>query len=199
MDVQRGRAHEQHSHGFRFRGTYIGLAHAARGFDYYRQVTRSHSSVFLFVLLLLTACNIGSHPPRIGSPAPEFTIADGTQSVSLNQFRGKPVVLNFWATWCPPCVQEMPSLVQLQKDLGDKVTILAVNEDDDDSAYRQFVKDHNVDLLTVRDTKRNNELYGTFKYPETFVIDKDGKIVRKFIGAQEWTSPEIVDYLRKLS
>ena len=52
------------------------------------------------------------------------------------------------------------------------MTILAVSEDDDDNAYKQFVKDHNVDLLTVRDTKRSNELYGTFKFPETFVIDK---------------------------
>jgi len=162
-------------------------------------VKRFLPALILVSAFWLAACNSGSHPPRIGSAAPEFTIPDGTRSVSLAQFRGRPVVLNFWATWCPPCIQEMPSLVALQKELGDKVTILAVSEDDDDGAYKQFVKDHNVDLLTVRDTKRSNELYGTFKYPETFVIDKDGKIVRKFIGAQEWTSPEIVDYLKKLS
>ncbi len=162
-------------------------------------MNRIFSAIVLIGIILLAACNSGSHPPRIGSAAPEFTIPDGTRSVSLDQFRGKPVVLNFWATWCPPCIQEMPSLVQLQKQLGDKVTILAVSEDDDDNAYKQFVKDHNVDLLTVRDTRRSNELYGTFKFPETFVIDKDGKILRKFIGAQEWTSPEIVDYLKKLS
>jgi cytochrome c biogenesis protein CcmG, thiol:disulfide interchange protein DsbE len=162
-------------------------------------VKRFFPTLLLVYAFLLAGCNSGSHPPRIGSAAPEFTIPDGARSVSLGQFRGKPVVLNFWATWCPPCIQEMPSLVALQKQLGDKVTILAVSEDDDDNAYKQFVKDHNVDLLTVRDTKRSNELYGTFKFPETFVIDKDGKIVRKFIGAQEWTSPEIVDYLKKLS
>jgi cytochrome c biogenesis protein CcmG, thiol:disulfide interchange protein DsbE len=167
--------------------------------NYYKCVKRLFSSAALVCLILLAACNSGSHPPRIGSAAPDFTIPDGARSISLNQFRGKPVVLNFWATWCPPCIQEMPSLVQLQKQLGDKVTILAVSEDDDDNAYKQFVKDHNIDLLTVRDTKRNNELYGTFKFPETFVIDKDGKIVRKFIGAADWTSPEIVDYLKKLS
>jgi peroxiredoxin len=93
----------------------------------------------------------------------------------------------------------MPSLVQLQKQLGDTVTIIAVSEDDDDSAYKQFVRDHNIDLLTVRDTgQKANGLYGTFKFPETFVIDRNGKIVRKFIGAQEWTSPEIVDYLKKM-
>jgi cytochrome c biogenesis protein CcmG/thiol:disulfide interchange protein DsbE len=167
--------------------------------DYYRCVKRATSSIVLICLVFLAACNSGSHPPRIGSDAPQFTITDSQRTVSLNQFQGKPVVLNFWATWCPPCIQEMPSLVQLQKQLGDKVTILAVSEDDDDNAYKQFVRDHNVDLLTVRDTgQKANGLYGTFKFPETFVIDRNGKIVRKFIGPQEWTSPEIVDYLKKM-
>src|SRR5271167_796442 len=167
--------------------------------NYYKRVKRLLSPTVLVSLLMLTVCNSGSHPPRIGSAAPDFTIPDGQHSVSLSQFRGKPLVLNFWATWCPPCIQEMPSLVQLQKQLGDKVTIIAVSEDDDDSAYKQFVRDHSVDLLTVRDTgQKTNGLYGTFKFPETFVIDRNGKIVRKFIGAQEWTSPEIVDYLKKM-
>ena len=162
-------------------------------------VKRLTSSIVLVCLSFLVACNSGSHPPRIGSAAPEFTITDSQRTVSLNQFQGKPVVLNFWATWCPPCIQEMPSLVQLQKQLGDKVTILAVSEDDDDNAYKQFVRDHNIDLLTVRDSgQKTNGLYGTFKFPETFVIDRNGKIVRKFIGGQEWTSPEIVDYLKKM-
>jgi cytochrome c biogenesis protein CcmG/thiol:disulfide interchange protein DsbE len=150
-------------------------------------------------LMLLTACNSGSHPARIGNSAPDFTITDSQHTVVLSQLRGKPVVLNFWATWCPPCVEEMPSLVQLQKQMGNKVTILAVSEDADDGAYKQFVRDHNIDVLTVRDTQRKtNEVYGTFKFPETFVIDKDGKILRKFIGATDWTSPDIVDYLNKL-
>jgi thiol-disulfide isomerase/thioredoxin len=167
--------------------------------DYHRSVKHLISSVVLVCLVVLAACNSGSHPPRIGSAAPQFTITDSQRTVALNQFQGKPVVLNFWATWCPPCIQEMPALVQLQKQLGDKVTIIAVSEDDDDSAYKQFIRDHNVDLLTVRDSgQKANGLYGTFKFPETFVIDRDGKIVRKFIGAQEWTSPEIVDYLKKM-
>ena len=171
----------------------------AASVHYHIPVKRLISSVVLVCLVFLAACNSGSHPPRIGSAAPGFSITDSQRTVALNQFQGKPVVLNFWATWCPPCIQEMPSLVQLQKQLGDKVTIIAVSEDDDDNAYKQFVRDHNVDLLTVRDTgQKTNGLYGTFKFPETFVIDRDGKIVRKFIGAQEWTSPEIVDYLKKM-
>jgi peroxiredoxin len=96
-------------------------------------------------------------------------------------------------------VEEMPSLVQLQKQLGDKVTILAVSEDGDDAPYKQFIRDHNVDLLTVRDVHQNtNEVYGTFKFPETYVIDREGKIVRKFIGATDWTSPDIVAYFNQL-
>jgi peroxiredoxin len=95
----------------------------------------------------------------------------------------------------------MPSLVQLQKLVGDKVTIVAVSEDADDAAYKQFIRDHNIDLLTVRDAggAKANELYGTFKFPETFVIDSNGKIVRKFIGATDWTAPDIVEYLKKVS
>ena len=155
--------------------------------------------VVSFVLFVLAGCNSGSHPPRIGNAAPDFTLTDSQRTVALSQFRGKPVLLNFWATWCPPCVEEMPSLIQLHKELGDKVTILAVSEDADDGAYKQFVRDHNVDLLTVRDVRQDtNEVYGTFKFPETYVIDRNGKIVRKFIGATDWTSPDIVAYLNKL-
>lgn len=162
-------------------------------------VKRFFSCSLVLGLIFLAACNSGSHPPRIGSAAPDFTLTDSQHTVQLSQLRGKPVVLNFWATWCPPCIEEMPSLVQLQKQLGDKVTILAVSEDADDGAYKQFVHDHNVDLLTVRDVERKtNEVYGTFKFPETYIIDRDGKIVRKFIGATDWTSPDIVNYLTKL-
>jgi thiol-disulfide isomerase/thioredoxin len=149
-------------------------------------------------LAVLASCN-GGRPPKIGETAPNFTVTDKDRTVTLDQLRGKPVLLNFWASWCAPCVQEMPSLVQLQKKMSNKVTVLAVNIDSDESAYKQFVHDHNVDLLTVWDPKKNaSELYGTFKYPETYVIDKDGKIVRKFIGAVDWTNPEVVNYLNKL-
>jgi thiol-disulfide isomerase/thioredoxin len=160
-------------------------------------VKRLASLIAVFAVVLLAACN-SSHPPRIGSAAPNFTITDSERTVSLSQFHGKPVLLNFWASWCPPCIEETPSLVELQKLVGANVTIVAISEDSDDAAYKQFVRDHQVDLLTVRDNQRTNELYGTFKYPETFVIDREGKILRKFIGATDWTNPEIVDYLKKL-
>jgi peroxiredoxin len=161
-------------------------------------VKRTASSIAVFCLLLLVGCN-SNRPPKIGETAPDFTVTDAQRTVTLSQYRGKPVLLNFWATWCPPCIEEMPSLVQLQKQMGDKVTVIAVSEDADDSAYKQFVRDHGINLLTVRDPKQTaNALYGTFKFPETYVIDRDGVIKRKFIGAADWTTPEIVDYLNKL-
>ncbi len=153
------------------------------------------------VILLAAAsgCYRGTRPGLIGAPAPQFTVSDSDRTLSLRDFRGKTVLLNFWATWCPPCVEEMPSLVALQKQMGDKVVVLAVSVDVDENAYKQFLRSHHIDLLTVRDAEnKSNALYGTFKFPETYVIDREGLVRRKFIGAAEWTSPEIVSYLEKL-
>jgi cytochrome c biogenesis protein CcmG, thiol:disulfide interchange protein DsbE len=152
------------------------------------------------LLASLIACYGGSRPPRIGSTAPDFTVQDSQNKVTLSQFRGQVVVLNFWATWCAPCVEELPSLVEMQRRMKTKgVTVLAVSVDVDDGAYRQFVKDHNVNLLTVRDPSgKSNELYGTFKFPETYIIDRNGVMRRKFIGPLDWTEPEITDFLGKL-
>jgi peroxiredoxin len=127
-------------------------------------------------------------------------VQDAGRSVALHDLKGKVVVLNFWATWCPPCVEEMPSLVQLQSQLKNRgVTVLAVSLDVDENAYNKFLRDHNVQLLSVRDPgQKANALYGTFKFPETYIIDRDGKVRRKFIGPVDWTQPEIVSYLSRM-
>jgi cytochrome c biogenesis protein CcmG, thiol:disulfide interchange protein DsbE len=150
--------------------------------------------------MALAGCYGGSRPPRIGNPAPDFTVQDDERKVTLSEHRGKIVVLNFWATWCPPCVEETPSLVQMQQRMKNKgVEVLAISLDVDEGAYHRFLKDYKVDLLTVRDpNEKTNSLYGTFKYPETYIIDRNGVLQRKFIGAVDWTSPEITDYLGKL-
>jgi cytochrome c biogenesis protein CcmG, thiol:disulfide interchange protein DsbE len=163
----------------------------------------------LAVLTLGTGCYHGSKPSDIGKAAPDFTITDSERSVSLAQFRGKILVLNFWATWCPPCIEEMPSLVEMQKKLAGKgVAVLAVSIDDDVDAYHKFLKDHGIDLLTIRDPGTRNgqggvdapvsSRYGTFKFPETFIIDRNGIIRRKFIGAVDWNQQEIIEYLTRL-
>jgi cytochrome c biogenesis protein CcmG, thiol:disulfide interchange protein DsbE len=148
------------------------------------------------LLLVLSACYSGTRAPRIGSAAPDFTVED----VTLSKLHGQIIVLNFWATWCPPCVEEMPSLVEMQRRMKDKgVTVLAVSIDEDESAYHKFVKDHGVNLLTVRDPQQKTpNLYGTHGWPETYIIDRQGVVRRKFIGAVDWTDPEVTTFLSKL-
>jgi cytochrome c biogenesis protein CcmG, thiol:disulfide interchange protein DsbE len=166
-----------------------------------RSPWRSRTATFAvaFLLLTLTGCDRGSHPEQIGTHAPTFALNDGEHSVDLTKLRGHVVLLNFWASWCAPCVEEIPSLEELQRDLPE-VQVVAVSTDDDATAYERFLKEHSVSLLTVRDAQqRSNTMYGTFRFPETYVIDKNGTIRRKFIGAQEWTSPEIVSYLKELA
>lgn len=125
---------------------------------------------------------------------------DAQSTVTLSQFRGQVVVLNFWATWCEPCVEEVPSLVEMQRRMKAKgITVVAVSVDVDESAYHRFLNEHNVNLLTVRDPDhKSSMLYGTFKYPETYVIDRQGVMRRKFLGAVDWTEADITEFLGKL-
>ena len=152
------------------------------------------------LIVLLAGCYSGSRPPHIGSNAPDFTVQDSDRKITLSELRGKVVVLNFWATWCAPCIEELPSLVNLQQKMSNKgITVLAVSVDQDESLYRRFVQDHNVNLLTVRDAnQKSNNLYGTFKFPETYIIDRNGVMRRKFIGPVDWATPEVADFLSKL-
>jgi cytochrome c biogenesis protein CcmG, thiol:disulfide interchange protein DsbE len=149
---------------------------------------------------MLCGCYGGARPPRIGTQAPDFTAQDSDKKIALTDLRGKVVVLNFWATWCPPCVEEMPSLIQMSQKLQDKgVVVLGVSVDVDQNAYHQFITDHKVPFLTVRDGDHKvPDLYGTFRWPETYIIGREGIVRRKFIGPVDWNSPEVVDFLTKL-
>jgi cytochrome c biogenesis protein CcmG/thiol:disulfide interchange protein DsbE len=135
-----------------------------------------------------------------GRPAKNFQFTmDGT-SKTLADLRGKVVVLNFWATWCPPCVEETPSLIQLQKSIAPLGgTILGVSLDDDQNAYAEFLKSYHIDFPTYRDPTKKSALdYGTTMYPETYIIDRNGRIDRKIIGPQDWQSAEMSAYLNSV-
>ncbi len=88
----------------------------------------------VLLLAVLAGCNRGDHPEQIAQAAPDFTVHNGSQTIHLSQFRGKLVILNFWATWCAPCIDELPSLQELQKERPD-IQVLAVSIDDDPAAY----------------------------------------------------------------
>jgi peroxiredoxin len=154
--------------------------------------------LILIPLALVPACDRGAHPAQTGQVAPDFTVSDGTASVHLAGYRGRVVLLNFWASWCEPCVVELPSLLDLHHDQPDLV-ILAVSIDEDPDAYSRFIARRHVDLTTVRDPAQSAaKLYHSEAWPETYVIDRKGVIRRKFIGAQDWSSPEVRAYLKSL-
>ena len=149
-------------------------------------------------VLLISGCDRGDHPGRIGKAAPQFVLSDGTRTIDLSKLRGRVVVLNLWATYCAPCIEELPSLLEMQKRMPE-IAVVAVSIDQDPDVYHKFLTDHHVDLLTVRDEEmRVNALYGTAQIPETYIIDRQGVVRRKFVSAQDWTSPEIMSFLAKL-
>jgi cytochrome c biogenesis protein CcmG, thiol:disulfide interchange protein DsbE len=149
-------------------------------------------------VLLISGCDRGDHPGRIGKAAPQFVLNDGTRTIDLSKLRGRVVVLNLWATYCAPCIEELPSLLEMQKRMPE-IAVVAVSIDQDPDVYHKFLLKHHVDLLTVRDEEmRVNALYGTAQIPETYIIDRQGIVRRKFVSAQDWTSPEIMSFLAKL-
>ena len=154
----------------------------------------------LSLTVLTGGCYSGSRPPRIGSAARDFTLQDSDRSVTLNQFRGQVVVLNFWATWCPPCVEELPSLMTMQERTRTKgIVVLGISIDVDGDAYHRFLKQRSVNFLTVRDPEQKiATIYGTAGWPETYIIDRQGVLRRKFVGPVDWNSPEVVQFLSKL-
>jgi peroxiredoxin len=149
-------------------------------------------------LALAPGCDRGAHPAMTGQQAPDFNLSDGTTTVHLAGYRGRVVLLNFWATWCAPCVQEMPSLLELHHQRPD-LAILAVSIDENPDAYSRFIIRHQVDLTTVRDpAQKAAKLFHTEGWPETYIIDRNGVIRRKVVGPQDWGSPEIRAYLKSL-
>jgi cytochrome c biogenesis protein CcmG/thiol:disulfide interchange protein DsbE len=170
------------------------------GILYYIYVRRISFPIAVLSLLFLAGCYSGGQPPRIGKPAPDFVVQDVERKVTLSQFKGQVVVLNFWASWCPPCVAETPSLVRMHQLMKDKgVVVVAISADEDDSAYHRFISKYNMDFVTVRDpSAKIQHLYGTIQIPETYIIDRDGVLRRKFANAFDWNTPEVTDFLGKL-
>lgn len=137
----------------------------------------------------------------VGQTAPEFAVTtDDGRTITRSNFGGKLLVLNFWATWCPPCVEEIPSLNGLQRELAPEgVVVLGVSVDRSKQVYERFLERAKVGFLTARDPEAGiSAQYGTFKYPETYIIDSRGKVVEKIIGGANWTDPAMLSRVRSL-
>lgn len=143
----------------------------------------------------------GNPAPVAGQATPDFDLMDlQGQRVQLSAYRGKIVVLNFWATWCAPCVEEMPSLNRFQETFAPQgVVVLAVSVDDDEQALRKFATDRQLKMVIARDPDRQvSARYQTFKYPETFILDRQGRLVQKLIGAADWSDPRLTSFFQNL-
>ncbi len=152
------------------------------------------------VLILASPTIRQGEPSMAGSAAPGFAFELYGKPAKLGDLRGKVVVLNFWATWCPPCVEEMPSLIRLHQRIASQGgLVLGVSVDEDAAAYDKFLRNHQVSFPTYRDPwKKISSRYGTYMFPETYLIGRDGRIARKIIGPQNWDSPQLVAYLDSL-
>jgi len=156
------------------------------------------------VLFLLTQNNsyLTYAPLAAGQSAPDFTLPglDG-KMVSLSEYKGHVVLVNIWATWCPPCVDEMPSMETLYKEFKDEnFEILAISIDAlGANAVGPFMKKYNLSFPALLDPEATIKmLYQTTGVPESFIINKEGILVEKIIGPKNWAAPEVVNYFRDL-
>ena len=136
-----------------------------------------------------------------GDSAPSFAITtDSGKKITRSDFGGKLLVLNFWATWCPPCIEELPSLSDFASSVKDSgIVVLAVSIDKNEKVYRQFLQRNRVGFETARDPEANIAAdYGTFKWPETYVINSDGKVLEKYISNRNWTDPTLMASIKAM-
>lgn len=152
-------------------------------------------------LVALVADTMRDPVIQVGDKAPQFSIvSESGQPISRDSFGGKLLVLNFWATWCPPCVEETPSLNEFQRQLKDSgVVVLAISIDQNEAAYKRFIERNGLQFQVARDPEANiSASYGTYKIPETYVINSRGEVLEKFIGEENWSDPRLIERIRKL-
>jgi peroxiredoxin len=141
-------------------------------------------------------------PLATGQPAPAFDLPalDGDTRVNLAGLRGRVVLLNFWATWCKPCEDEMPSMERLHRQLaGQPFTLLAVSVDSDAELVKAFRERLGLTLPILLDPeKKVSAAYQAYRFPETVLIDAKGDVAGHFVGPRDWDSPTYVEKLQAL-
>jgi len=146
--------------------------------------------------------------PRLGEfipnsppiPAPTISVVDlAGNTVSLSEFAGRFVLINFWATWCEPCLREMPSLERMQSRLGDQITVVAISEDRGGSkTVEPFINKLGLkSFKTYLDPKSDaGRAFKVAGLPTSFLIDREGRVLGRIEGAAEWDSPKLLGVLK---
>lgn len=158
-------------------------------------------TLIICLFLVIFACGQEPAMVKVGDPAPDFSLVDlAGKTWVLSELKGQVVFINFWATWCPPCMKELPSMQKLYKTLpGDKFKMLAVLNNDK-PAVANFIANQNGFTMPILDDSQQltGSKYAITGLPETFIIDKQGIIREKVIGPAQWDSPGSVQMILNL-
>jgi peroxiredoxin len=157
----------------------------------------------VLVILLILAIYTPLHETlvQVGDSAPDFSIkTDDGRTLTRASFGGKVLILNFWATWCPPCREELPSLDALQRTLGPQgLVVLGVSVDKDEKLYRAFLARNHIAITTARDPEQKiNHEYGTVQFPESYIIDRNGKVLQKIISSTNWMDERMIKSVQSM-
>jgi peroxiredoxin len=140
--------------------------------------------------------------PRVGQPLADFSLPDlQDQMVQLSSLRGKVVFINVWATWCPPCLDEMPTMQRLYDRLHARgLEVLAISLDAlGGQVVAPFVRDYRLTFPVLLDPRSTIErLYYTNGVPESFIVDKRGRLVEKIVGPRDWAHPQMLSLFERL-
>ncbi|MBX3039311.1 MAG: TlpA family protein disulfide reductase [Bdellovibrionaceae bacterium] len=179
----------------------------------------AHLKALGAVALVLIVAALGwfgwnSQQPQKASPAatrgleslPQFKVENlAGKVVSSEDYAGRVVIVNFWASWCGPCVEEIPSFVRLKETLGNDIQILAISNDntreDIDIFLKSFPQFKGPGIEIVHDIPKDfplTKMFGVYRLPESFVFTKSGRMIRKVVGTIDWASPDAVDFLKTL-
>ena len=164
------------------------------------RLTRAVVAALLLVTLASPASAASPSPWR-GGPTPPLVLKDlDGREVRLDAFRGRTVIVNFWATWCAPCVEEMPSLARLRaKYAAQGLEVIAVNYQENAARIKPFLERHNLDLAVVRDHDGSaRTAWGVGVFPSTFVIGPDQKVAFVVVGEADWDRAPIEPRIRML-
>jgi peroxiredoxin len=171
-------------------------------------VKLSLDRILIAAMLLLTAGLVWVVYPTLevrivnaGDTAPNFSIVtESGRTVTRSDFGGKLLVLNFWASWCPPCITELPSLNQFAQEYKDQgVVVIGISNDKNENLYKRFLTQRHVAFDTARDPEADiSASYGTFQIPETYLIDRNGKVLEKVISNQDWMDPQFLARVKSM-
>lgn len=150
-------------------------------------------------LIWVVTGTLQAHVVEAGDTAPGFSIVtDRGKTVTPTDFGGKILAVNFWASWCSTCVEELPSMNEFAREYSDKgVVVVGISIDKNEKLYHRFIDQMHVGYDTARDPEAKiSQSYGTFQIPETYLIGRDGKVIEKADNAFNWMDPQFLQRVK---